>query len=216
VPDVAQITCRYCGMIVEAYRSNQFRCGSADCLREYNREAMAKLREERVARRESRSCRECGAPFTDIRGNKQFCTPECGRANLLKRRRDREYQPPIKNCDFCGGQIPYKSGKKRYCSAECQKAGIAKEARWRIKGLPPGLVVSTACELCGAAERNLVIDHDHSCCPGGNACGKCFRGMLCRPCNVALGMFREDTGLIRRAADYIEKAKERYALAKAP
>jgi len=209
---VAQVTCHYCLATIKARNLSQILCGAKECRRAYVRDAVARARQATYDGRPPRSCRECGAPFSDIRGNKQFCSPECARASHLRRRRDREYQPPTKNCDFCGNEIPYKSGKKRYCSAECQKAGIAKEARWRIKGLPPGMPVPMACELCGAEGRNLVIDHDHECCPGGNACGKCFRGMLCRPCNVALGMFREDTALLRRAAEYIEKAKERNAL----
>lgn len=201
---MAQVTCRYCQVEIESRYSNQVLCGAPGCRRAYVRDAQARTRRRAGAERPPRACRECGASF-DSRGNKQFCSLACTRTNRLKRRRDREYQPSARNCDFCGGQIPYKSGKRRYCSAECQKAGIAKEARWRVKGLPPDTVVSTACELCGNTDRNLVIDHDHSCCPGGNACGKCFRGMLCRPCNVALGMLREDVDLIRRAADYIER-----------
>ena len=47
------------------------------------------------------------------------------------------------------------------------------------------------CEGCGSIE-NLVIDHDHDCCPEASAtnkerlCGKCTRGTLCRDCNAVL------------------------------
>lgn len=65
------------------------------------------------------------------------------------------------------------------------------------------------CALCGRTEeqngRNFAIDHDHRCCPEENrSCGKCVRGLLCSPCNVAVGYFeQEDT---RRACEaYVER-----------
>ena len=71
------------------------------------------------------------------------------------------------------------------------------------------------CAICGAtAEDNgraLAIDHDHACCPGsgsrvGEVCGKCVRGLLCSPCNVAVGYFEmEDTRLKCQA--YVERGR---------
>lgn len=65
------------------------------------------------------------------------------------------------------------------------------------------------CAICGRTEeqngRNFAIDHDHRCCPEGNrSCGECVRGLLCSPCNVAVGYFeQEDT---RRACEaYVER-----------
>jgi len=53
----------------------------------------------------------------------------------------------------------------------------------------------------------LAVDHNHACCPGGDhtrTCGKCIRGILCRQCNVALGLLQDDPATLRAAADYIE------------
>lgn len=55
------------------------------------------------------------------------------------------------------------------------------------------------CDLCGSdrGARKLVVDHCHD--TGIN------RGVLCSNCNVALGQFKDDPALMRRAADYIER-----------
>lgn len=67
-----------------------------------------------------------------------------------------------------------------------------------------------ACAICrkpcprGGA---LSVDHDHTCCPESDrSCGECVRGLLCRPCNVALGNLRDDPKILRRAAEYLEQA----------
>jgi hypothetical protein len=31
--------------------------------------------------------------------------------------------------------------------------------------------------------QRFDIDHDHACCPGAFSCGRCIRGLICRPCN---------------------------------
>lgn len=54
------------------------------------------------------------------------------------------------------------------------------------------------CALCDAsfANRRPYIDHDHQT-------GE-VRGLLCMNCNTALGHFRDDPYLMRRAADYVQ------------
>lgn len=52
--------------------------------------------------------------------------------------------------------------------------------------------------------NSLVVDHDHSCCPGKTACGECVRGLLCDSCNKAIGIMKDDAKRLRAAADYVE------------
>lgn len=44
------------------------------------------------------------------------------------------------------------------------------------------------CAICGITESDfgkyLSVDHDHRCCPGIFACGRCIRGLVCNPCNT--------------------------------
>ena len=72
------------------------------------------------------------------------------------------------------------------------------EARRRY-GLTPQEVdaLGDTCRICEAPGRD--IDHCH-------ATGK-VRGLLCNDCNRALGLFRDDAALLRRAADYLEMEK---------
>lgn len=59
------------------------------------------------------------------------------------------------------------------------------------------------CAICPAT-KNLVVDHDHSCCPGEKCCGKCIRGLLCNQHNWGLGNFDDDTEILSRAIKYLE------------
>lgn len=54
-----------------------------------------------------------------------------------------------------------------------------------------------ACDICGDTESKLQLDHCHTT-------GK-YRGLLCRACNLALGHFKDDVDLMRKAIDYIER-----------
>lgn len=63
------------------------------------------------------------------------------------------------------------------------------------------------CMICGGTNKSgraLAVDHKHSCCPGKTTCGKCMRGLLCSSCNRAIGLFKDDSELLRKAATYID------------
>lgn len=60
---------------------------------------------------------------------------------------------------------------------------------------------SGRCAICGGvpddSENPLVVDHDHRT-------GK-VRGLLCHHHNVALGMIREDAGILKAMIEYLQK-----------
>lgn len=66
-------------------------------------------------------------------------------------------------------------------------------------------VVNAPCGICGAAGPSQ-IDHDHDCCPANESCGRCVRGPLCWPCNVAAAWATgEHWERVTRARSWIER-----------
>lgn len=86
------------------------------------------------------------------------------------------------------------------------RARAQNPAKWRArarreKGYPePTRPEPTTCEICGqppnGRTRTLHLDHDHKT-------GK-FRGWLCDSHNRALGHFKDDPNLLRKAIAYLE------------
>lgn len=63
--------------------------------------------------------------------------------------------------------------------------------------------IDNKCEICGQEERtqSLSIDHCHT--------KKVFRGLLCRSCNVGIGMLKDDVALLNSAIKYITKPQSK-------
>jgi hypothetical protein len=55
------------------------------------------------------------------------------------------------------------------------------------------------CDLDNVRQADRQIDHDHVT--------KVVRGVLCRPCNLGLGHFKDNPEVVRAAADYLERAR---------
>jgi Recombination endonuclease VII len=182
------------------------RCYRIDCRRAYYRQAAKKHRDGIRGSAPDKKCLECANIITTHDARK-YCSDHCCREALLRRRRVRECPPREFACARCGEFVIAKAEHRyRYCSAKCRNEAHREKERFRLKGLDLSVSVAIRCMICGA-KGNLVIDHDHDCCPGQKACGKCFRGMLCHAHNVALGLFQDNPALLRKAAGYIERAK---------
>lgn len=64
------------------------------------------------------------------------------------------------------------------------------------------------CAICRAILGTPHIDHDHTCCPGGDACGSCTRGLLCASCNHMLGKAHDAPDVLDAGAAYLRRYME--------
>jgi len=87
------------------------------------------------------------------------------------------------------------------------KYGISRE------GVEQMVARQGGCAVCSCQDGDWVVDHDHACCPGRYTCGKCVRGILCRACNSALGMLREDPEMALSAAAHRLSTRDVLAMA---
>lgn len=86
--------------------------------------------------------------------------------------------------------------------------GYARKYKHNIEQAAYEALLASQQGLCanpGCSRPARDIDHDHTCCPGKRACGKCIRGILCRPCNFVLGAVEDDVERLRGLAIYLEK-----------
>lgn len=63
------------------------------------------------------------------------------------------------------------------------------------------------CKVCSEPlaldmPRQVHIDHDHNCCATQKTCGNCIRGLLCRRCNLLVGVVESNLGLLAVIMDY--------------
>jgi hypothetical protein len=65
------------------------------------------------------------------------------------------------------------------------------------------------CAICATPDPGgngtFCIDHDHSCCPGRESCGRCLRGALCHNCNRGIGCLKDSPDVLLAAVDYLRR-----------
>ncbi len=122
--------------------------------------------------------------------------------------------PDFKKCNDCNLILPsndfYQSSKRSdglysYCKDCSNLRTKASTFGLTIESLKQKLSEQPICEVCGSSQK-LVIDHDHSCCPGKGSCGECIRGILCTSCNLAEGHIKNSQNA-KRLFEYLLRNK---------
>lgn len=119
----------------------------------------------------------------------------------------------VKICPACNSVFPAKDNRQKACCLKC--AHKLKPSRNRIVGreydLKKAYGISVedwsrmyeeqngCCAICNRHQaefkKRLSVDHCHKT-------GK-IRGLLCQPCNHAIGLFKENTYVIQKALEYL-------------
>src|SRR3954454_23848933 len=198
--------CRDCGVhrpVAEFSRNRRARDGLGFYCRQHLAEISAKSREARRARPRVHKSLPPGLVVPE--GDK-WC-PDCGQVLPLERfpRSRANLNGRGSYCLPCHNERGRKSladrgGSRTYHLS--RRYGISAEEADVMLAAQGGL-----CAICRAAPA-VHVDHDHAT--------DAVRELLCFNCNGGLGQFRDDPAVLRAAAEYVERHRERQHRAKPP
>ena len=136
----------------------------------------------------------------------------------------------IADCEVCGPEVPIRGNAKPVCRAKARADDAKRRAKmrespekmarqaaaqrahmWRKRAAAVGerstllSLGGGCCAICRSplTVLSMKVDHDHSCCPPGDYCENCVRGILCNWCNSGLGFFRDNSSYLESAIEYL-------------
>lgn len=167
----------------------------AECRDRLNAEARGRS----ARKKEAGICQWCDAPVEE---GKTLCRPHLDAASvaqkaLMRSRRKRG------RCGACGGSC---SADALYCRA-CSTLSAARRSKYDLSPADYDRMEAEqggVCAICGGTQPpkgtrrggRLYVDHDHTT--------GAVRGLLCAPCNYALGAFKDSPAVLRSAAAYLD------------
>jgi hypothetical protein len=119
--------------------------------------------------------------------------------NLFSKSSEYGYQSRCKSCSSAMNRVWY-DNTDYFVGYRMRKFGEDRELYDRLLKEQEGKCAICGCEPKRIGRRRklmLCIDHDHKT-------GR-VRSLLCHACNSALGLFRDSSELLRKAADYLER-----------
>ena len=122
-------------------------------------------------------------------------------------------KPRIKSCPICNTEFDHGGTPRKYCTDKCAKQATKKVHgdhrrdyyRKKLYGLTQPQLdalydrARDRCQICDKHQsefkKGLCIDHCHKT-------GQ-VRGLLCGPCNRAIGIFNDDISRLSAAINYL-------------
>ncbi len=145
-------------------------------------------------------CKKCyDKQWCEENAEKKYAGEKARRAaNPEARRRQEKNRYERKAKEICARQNAWRKAnplKRLNADLKC-KYGITLDEYQRMLAAQGG--VCAICKGTCPRKNRLAVDHDHST-------GE-VRGLLCDPCNSAIGIMEDSPERLRAAADYIEAA----------
>lgn len=141
----------------------------------------------------ARRCTICNAPIPDHKPhNATICSDECKRERGRRVAREYRRRHPEKRAASVNAWL----SKQRPGEVKARRHGLDYESYVELLE-----ACGHACTICGS-DKDLRIDHDHTCCPEYSS-GCCVRGILCHRCNITLGQFGDSIDHLAAAIRYL-------------
>ncbi len=185
-------TCRHCGKTFHMRSWQHKTCDS--CIDEFNRlRARRRMAELQAAKQveHTLTCRACGSSFVTTNRSRGYCSPECRVQGARDRLRRWHENHPDSRKEHGQRHDTKPEAKVRYRERNLLKLYGLTYEQWQSMLDRAG----SRCEICKKSDVRLCVDHCHET-------GK-IRGVLCTPCNRALGQFDDSVELISAAARYL-------------
>jgi len=170
----------------------------------------------------TRLCHNCDKPFNPgaAGSGSKYCSAECKPYTIAPKRRpiecpacDTTFTPRnqgvINQLGICGD-----------CWQQLRELGVSEAFRRHHVPVTRimAFIADPTCPICktdlmevqrvkadrGKWRTNITVDHDHTCCPKSDSCGRCIRGIICRNCNNALGYIHDNPATALAIANYLQ------------
>lgn len=161
-----------------------------------------------------RNCEVCGGVF-ETKANAKTCSLGCHDIRRMEKKAANRKQYYADNSELIRSKAKqyYRANKERialdskiYRAENKNKLATRKRAyKYGITEEQYNLLLEAQGEVCAICKnrcrdsrgRGLAVDHDRMT-------GK-IRGLLCSPCNQALGLFLDNKSILRNAIAYLEE-----------